>query len=103
MKRKNEMVSITTGVVIDEEFGLSLVELCRRFAVQRDWIVALVEEGILDPAGPAPNEWQFSGESCWRVSVVLRLERDLDVNLSGAAVVLDLLEEVEKLRQRLGS
>jgi len=97
------MNSIAAGVLLDDTSSMSLSELCRQYAVQGEWIVSLVEEGILDPVGREPREWRFSEASCWRVSVVLRLERDLAVNLSGAALVLDLLEEVESLRQRLGA
>lgn len=101
MDHKDEIVSLTTGVVLAEETVLSLTEMCRQFAVEAEWIRSLVEEGILDPLGQKPAEWRFTGESCRRIGVVLRLQRDFDVNLSGAALVLDLLEEVETLRVQL--
>jgi chaperone modulatory protein CbpM len=38
-----------------------------------------------------------------RVEIALRLQRDLQVNLAGAALALDLLEETQRLRARLQS
>jgi chaperone modulatory protein CbpM len=36
-----------------------------------------------------------------RARRALRLQRDLDLNLAGAALALDLLDEVEILRERV--
>ena len=38
-----------------------------------------------------------------RVRTVLRMQRDLHVNLAGAALALDLLERIEALNARLKS
>ncbi len=44
------------------------------------------------------NEWQFDLMQLQRVKTALRLQHDLEVNLAGAALVLDLLDEMEQLR-----
>jgi chaperone modulatory protein CbpM len=64
-------------------------------------VYELVEEGVLEPAGRDPQRWRFHGISVRRVRCAQRLEQDLGVNVAGAAVVLDLLEELERLRSRL--
>ncbi|WP_350282477.1 chaperone modulator CbpM [Nitrosomonas sp.] len=84
---------ILHGIVIEESEALSLSELCRICNVEVEWIIALVNEGILEPAGTRPEDWFFSGIVLQRVLVVRRLQRDLDINLAGAALVLELLEE----------
>lgn len=84
---------ILHGVVIEESEALSLSELCQICNVEVEWITALVNEGILEPAGTQSENWFFSGVALRRVQVVRHLQRDLDVNLSGAALVLELLEE----------
>ncbi|MFQ5598587.1 MAG: chaperone modulator CbpM [Nitrospiria bacterium] len=101
MSKENKVVSITTPVVVDEGASFRLSEVCGHFSVQTEWIASLVEEGILDPEGSQPRQWRFSAESCRRIGMVLRLQRDLGVNLSGVALVLDLLDEVEMLRVQL--
>jgi chaperone modulatory protein CbpM len=85
------------GTVIEED-NLSLGELCRACGVHADWVINLVEEGIIEPDGDKIQVWRFSGASLIRVHSAVRLQRDLGVNLAGIALVLDLLEELKYLR-----
>lgn len=89
------------GEILEEELYLTLAELCRVCDVSAESIVSLVEEGVLEPAGEDMRQWRFSGESVTRVRVVARLQQDLGVNLSGAALALELMEEIRLLRARL--
>jgi len=90
-----------SGVILEELNELTLADLSRACAVQADCIVELVEEGLIVPVGREPHRWRFSGIHMRRATVALRLQRDLGVNLAGAALALQLLEEVEALRARL--
>lgn len=65
------------------------------------WVAALVQEGALDPSGDDVSAWRFSGGSLSRVQAAMRLQHDLGVNLSGIALVLELLDELQGLRERL--
>ena len=88
-----------TGTVLDEQIEFTLLELCRLCDVRARHIAEIVDEGIVEPAGPSPMRWRFTGLMMRRIQIVLRLERDLEINLPGAAVVLELLEEVDTLRR----
>lgn len=90
-----------TGFVLEDETGLSLVEICRACAAEPEMVVALVEEGLLTPSGAAPGEWRFTGVHMQRARVAVRLQQDLGVNLAGAALALQLMEELDDLRARL--
>lgn len=92
---------ILHGIIIEESEALSLPELCQICNVEVEWVTALVDEGILEPAGTRPENWYFSGVALQRVRVVRHLQRDLDVNLSGAALVLELLEERNTLLAKI--
>jgi chaperone modulatory protein CbpM len=46
-------------------------------------------------------EWRFSGTALRRARTALRLQRDLEINLPGVALALELLEEIDKLRRTL--
>lgn len=92
---------ILTGLLLDEESTLTLSELSRACTVHAEWIIELVDEGILEPAGGDVTHWRFSGSSLCRARTALHLQRDLGINLAGAALVLDLIEEVETLRSQL--
>lgn len=88
------------GVIFDEYAKLSVDELSRLCAVDRTYIVELVEEGVLSVEVDAA-EWRFSGAALRRARTALRLQRDLEINLPGVALALELLEELEALRREL--
>ena len=90
-----------TGLILEDQTELSLDDLCRACAAQAGRIVELVDEGLLTPAGTAPGEWRFTGVHLHRARVALRLESDLGVNLAGAALALELLDELDALRERV--
>ena len=95
------MLPQLSGIILEDLTEVSLAEICRACAVQSESIVELVEEGVLAPLGREPHRWRFSGIHMRRATVALRLQRDLGVNLAGAALALQLLDEVEALRARL--
>lgn len=81
---------------------LSLLEVSRSCAVQLEFIIELIEEGVVVPsAGQTPESWRLSGAQLRHVTVAWRLQRDLGVNLAGAALALQLLDEVETLRAQI--
>ena len=92
---------VHVGTVIEED-NLSLGQLCKACSVHSDWVINLVEEGIIEPDGDKIQVWRFSGASLIRVHSAIRLQRDLGVNLAGIALVLDLLEELKYLRMHVG-
>ena len=94
----NEMVPVVRGTLLEED-DFTLDELCRMCRQRAEAIIRMVEEGILDPEGEAPATWRFPGTSVTHVRVVVRLQRDLGVNLEGAALVLELLDRLAQRRR----
>ncbi len=92
---------VLTGLIVNEDMTLTLAELSRACCVHAEWIVALVDEGILEPQGNVRTGWCFSGPSLRRARIAVHLQQDLGVNLAGAALVLDLMEELESLRRQV--
>jgi chaperone modulatory protein CbpM len=97
----NELLPLLSGSILEEETDLTLDELCRVCHVHTSLVIELVEEGVLEPRGKEPSSWVFTGISIKRTRAVLRLQSDLGVNLPGAALALQLLDELEQLRTRL--
>jgi len=91
-----------TAVVLDEHTEFTLGELCRLCRVHGEFVVELVEEGIVDPRGRDPRRWRFTGVSVRRVRRAVRLHRDLGLNLPGVALALELLDEIDRLRRERG-
>jgi len=89
-----------TGIF--EEYAiLSVKDLSRLCAVEERHIMELVEEGVLNVMDAHVAEWHFTGAALRRARMALRLERDLEINLAGVALALELMEELEQLRRQL--
>lgn len=99
MDKNDELMS--TVELIDERTTFTLAELCRSCAVDAEIIEALVNQGILEPIGMRGRHWCFPSSSLRRTRITLSLQRDLGVNLAGAALALDLLERIDELDARL--
>ena len=98
---KENRNNVLQSEIIETRVEMSLSDLCEVCTVSSERVVQLVDEGLVEPLGREPAEWRFSGRSVRRVVVAERLSRDLRLNAAGAALVLDLLDEVTQLRQRL--
>ena len=96
-----DLLNPLSGEVLEEEVELTLAELCSACQVPAERVFELVEEGLVEPRGREPSHWRFQGVSLRRVRFALRLERDLGVNMAGAALALELLEEMDAMRERL--
>ena len=101
MTSEKTMLPQVVGIILDEQAPLTLVELSRACGARAELIIELVEEGVVAPIGREPESWRFTGAQLRRARMAVRLQRDLDLNLAGAALALQLLDEVEALRARL--
>jgi len=98
---KSEKPTPVSGELLEEDLELSMQELCAACELSEKQVVEMVEHGVIDPLGGEPAQWRFVGVSLRRVRITRNLQRDLGVNTPGAALALELLEELEELRARL--
>ena len=89
------------GILLDDALTVSLTELTQLCGANCRTIKLLVVEGVLRPQGGQPTFWRFDGHDVRRARRAIRLQRDLELNLAGTALALDLLDELERLRERL--
>lgn len=97
---------ILDGILLDEKSELTLVDLCCACSSTEEWIVELVQEGALEPfnlqsIGKQHTQWLFTADSLQKARTAKRLQRDLNINLAGIALALNLLEQIETLETRL--
>jgi len=92
-----------TAVMIDES-ALTLEELARACAVERDWVVQRVRTGILmECASDDCVSWRFTSADLVRARRLCQIERDFEANDDVAALVVDLSEEISRLRGKLSA
>jgi chaperone modulatory protein CbpM len=92
--------SIAIGVCLADEHALELDAFAAACGTEPAFVRQLVEEGLLRPAAMQPA-WRFGGEELARVRRIRRLQRDFEANLPSVAVMLDLIDEIERLRAAL--
>lgn len=93
--------NILTGEILDERIEYDLESLCRICRLERRQVIELVVENVVEPAGEDPDQWRFTGNAVTRIQVATRLTRDLGLNIPGAALALELLDEIDRLRAAL--
>lgn len=76
---------------------LTQEELAERCGVALTFIQVLIEHGVIEVQRREPP--LFRQEVTLRVNKVVRLQRDLEVNVPGASVILELLERIEQLER----
>ena len=97
------MTTNAIGVLL-EDSALSLEELARACAVEPDWVVQHVQTGVLLQNGPPPGQltaWCFTSLDLVRARRLHEIESVFDANAELAGLVVDLSEEVARLRRRL--
>jgi chaperone modulatory protein CbpM len=93
------MTDLIRAMLLDDTVELTLAELCTACRVSEELVLDIVAEGIVEPVGDRRTEWRFSGVAVARIERVIRLQEEFDVNLPGAALALELFEEIERLRR----
>lgn len=96
--RTSMKVSIVNGP-LRTEMRLTADELAAAAGISPTMLARLVGLGLIGPVAEGSTE--FTAASARRLRRMLRLRRDLGVNLTGAAILVDLLERLERLEAEL--
>ena len=91
---------VVVGIALEEPC-LTLEQVAAACAVEPAWIVRHVEEGFVSCSGEGAAQWRFSSVTLTRVRRMRALERDFDAVPELAALVADLLEEMDRLRAQV--
>ncbi|MDI6746109.1 MAG: chaperone modulator CbpM [Rhodocyclaceae bacterium] len=84
-----------------EETWLTLEQVAAACTVEPAWLLRHLDEGLFPHAESVAGVWRFSGPALQRARRMRELERDFDAVPELAALVADLLEEMDELRERL--
>ena len=90
----------TLGVCLTGKHELDLAAFATACGTEAEFVRLLVDEGLLQPVTLHPA-WRFGGEELARVRRICRLQRDFGADLQSVAVMLDLIDEIERLRAQL--
>lgn len=92
---------LMSGILIEKTQALTLDEFSRVIKIEREIIVQMVDYHVVEPEGKTPQEWRFDSIALKRGIKASSFYHDLEVNLPGIALALDLLDKIENLRQKI--
>ena len=87
--------------LLGEGDWIAVSEICQLCRLDVDAVLELSALGVMSSRERVPGEWQVPATALPRLRVVGRLMRDLGVNVSGAALAVELLEAQRELEVRL--
>ena len=90
-----------TGEVLSEEHKLTLNNICESCGLSESKVRTYIEESVVEVQGDDVKLWRFSEVSVVKIQKAHRLERDLRLNPAGAALALDLMSQIEELKNQL--
>jgi MerR family transcriptional regulator/heat shock protein HspR len=88
-----------TGAPGRAQLALSAEELAAAAGISATRLARLARLGLVE--SPAPGSGTFAAATAERLRRMLRLHADLGVNLTGAAIIVDLLERLERIEAEL--
>jgi len=92
---------IITGVLMDETVTYSYLDVCERCHLSEDALVEMLEHGLFTPHVTHLENIQFDQKTLGKIQAACRLQRDLELNLPGVVLVLELLDELAYIRDEL--
>jgi chaperone modulatory protein CbpM len=81
----------------------SIVQVCTVSAVEKSFVIELVQHGVVAPEGEntEPDQWCFTQTQVSLCKRAANLYYDLQVNIPGIGLALQLLDELEQLRAKV--
>lgn len=71
------------------------------FEIHPQTLRAYEREGLLRPSRTEGNTRVYSQEDVERIELILRLTKDLGVNLAGVEVILNMRDQMEAMQRRM--
>ncbi len=99
--RKTLVTSTVAAELLDEDATFNLPELCQICGIHAEFIIELIEQGALEPDGQDPANWIFDINAVKRAYRGIRLSRDFNLEAPAIAIILDLLDEIDRLEEKI--
>ena len=90
---------ILTGVLINEETTISWTEVRQQYNVSEEILVEMMEYGLFNVDITITKP--IDQKTMKRILSACRLQQDLALNVPGVVLVLELLDELEEVRNEL--
>ena len=99
---KYDIITVYEGSDAEEESQhLTIIQLCNRCRISASELFELMQEGIIERQPQRKKSPRFSLDMVERVQRAKRLKRDLELNMAGVALAMQLLDRIDFLERQL--
>lgn len=92
---------VILGLLIEEKTTFSFQEICNQYAISQKLLIEMLEQGLIPKESIQTTHITLDQKALCRMESALRLHRDLGINPPGVTLAIELLEEMEKMRNEL--
>lgn len=93
--------NVLLGVLIDESTTFSYIEVCQKYHIPEKLLKEMMEHGIFSNKSTQIEHLQLNLKEIHKIESAFRLHQDLDINLAGVVLALELVEKIEQLDNEL--
>ncbi|MBN9231229.1 MAG: molecular chaperone [Legionella sp. 40-6] len=89
------------GTLLEETYTLTYVEVCQKYNIPEALLDEMMQHGLFEEQVSAQKKDHFSANELKRIESAFRLHRDLDINLPGVVLAIELLERIARMEEEL--
>ena len=87
--------------ILNDHEALTLEDVCQNCNLDQEVVLTYVQEGLIDINSHNVGTMRFSHSHIVRIQKANRLERDLRLNPAGSVLVLELMAQIDDLKNQL--
>lgn len=86
--------------MLNENVFYTTRAVCKTYKLNQSVVDEMVSWGVAEPSGSKPEKWLFSQKDFERIGQASRFNKELEINIPGTALAIQLLEEINNLRNQ---
>ena len=87
----------------DMDESLTLEVICSTVGARKSLVLRLAQQGLLEATADETGQTLLPQRAVVELRRMQRLRRDLGVNFTGAAIIIDLVRRIEALNRELAN
>ena len=93
--------TILSSVIVDENTTFTIREICTRCNIPYQIIIQMAEHGLFDLSTNLDDDTEIDLKTLKRIEAAFRLHQDLEINMPGVSLILELKDQIDLLQQQL--
>ncbi len=92
---------LIAGEIIDEKITFTISQICQQCDIPKELLLQMMEHGLFEFYQQDQDEYRIDINGLKQIEIAFHLHKDLEINIPGIAVIIELRDELEQLRTEL--